>query len=235
MCWFLLRVVRKNLFLVPLLFRWFVRNLWHSFPVVKNLPANAGNTGGTDSIPRSGRSPGEEGATFSSVLFLIYFNWRLIALQYCGGFCHTLTWIRHGCTCVPHPEPPSHLPPHPIPQGHPSAPALSILSHASNLGWRSISHMVIYLFQCYSLKSSHPRLLPQSLQYPCLEIPRTPEPGGLQSMWLQNQTQLSMHTILYLLNTSLQSLPWYSCGVLPVCVRLCFQVNSHSEVLEIKI
>ena len=25
-------------------------------------------------------------------------------------FCHTLTWIRHGCTCVPHPEPTSHLP-----------------------------------------------------------------------------------------------------------------------------
>ena len=58
------------------------------------------------------------------------FNWRLITLQYCSGFCHTLTWISHGCTCVPHPEPPSHLPPHPIPQGHPSAPALSTLSHA---------------------------------------------------------------------------------------------------------
>ena len=28
--------------------------------------------------------------------------------------------------------------------------------------WRSISHTVIYMFQCYSLKSSHPRLLPQS-------------------------------------------------------------------------
>ena len=66
----------------------------------------------------------------------IYFNWRLITLQHCGGFCHT--WISHGCTCVPHPEPPSHLPPHPIPQGHPSAPALSTLSHASNLDWRSI-------------------------------------------------------------------------------------------------
>ena len=38
--------------------------------------------------------------------------------------CHTLTWIHHGCTCVPHPEPPSHLPPHPIPLDHPSAPAL---------------------------------------------------------------------------------------------------------------
>ena len=33
--------------------------------------------------------------------YLIYFNWRLNALQYCGGFCHTLTWISHGCTCVP--------------------------------------------------------------------------------------------------------------------------------------
>ena len=26
-------------------------------------------------------------------------------LQYCSGFCHTLTWISHGCTWVPHPEP----------------------------------------------------------------------------------------------------------------------------------
>ena len=57
---------------------------------------------------------------------------------------------------------PSHLPPHPIPQGCPSAPALSALSHASDLDWRSISHMVIYIFQYYSLKSSHPRLLLQS-------------------------------------------------------------------------
>ena len=62
----------------------------------------------------------------------------------------------------PPPEPPTHLPPHPIPQGHPSAPALSTLSHASNLDWRSVSHMIIYMFQCYSLKSSHPHLLPQS-------------------------------------------------------------------------
>ena len=80
----------------------------------------------------------------------IYFNWRLITLQYCSGFCHTVTWISHGCACVLHPEPLSHLPPHPIPQGHPSAPALSTLSHASNLDWRSISHMIIYMFQCYS-------------------------------------------------------------------------------------
>ena len=86
----------------------------------------------------------------------------IITLQYCSGLCHTLTWISHGCTCAPHPEPSSHLPPHQIPQGHPSAQALSTLSHASNLDWQSISHMVIYMFQCYSLKSSHPHLLPQS-------------------------------------------------------------------------
>ena len=59
-------------------------------------------------------------------------------------------------------EPTSHLPPHPIPQGHPSAPALSTLSHASNLDWLSISHMVTYMFQCYAFKSSHPRLLSKS-------------------------------------------------------------------------
>ena len=92
----------------------------------------------------------------------IYFNWRLITLQYCSGFCHTLTWISHGCTCVPHPEPLSHLPPHPIPQGCPSTLAFSTLFHALNLDWSSISHMVIYMFQCYSLKLSHPCLLPQS-------------------------------------------------------------------------
>ena len=41
----------------------------------------------------------------------IFISWRLTTLQYCSGFCHTLTWISHGFTCVPHPDPPSHLPP----------------------------------------------------------------------------------------------------------------------------
>ena len=68
----------------------------------------------------------------------------------------------HGCTRVPNPETPSHLLPHTIPLGHLSAPAPSILYHASNLDWRFISHMIIYMFQCYSLKSFHPRFLPQS-------------------------------------------------------------------------
>ena len=52
------------------------------------------------------------------IYFLIFFcfNWRLITLQYCGGFCHTFTLISHGCTCVPHPEPSSQCtsPEHPV-------------------------------------------------------------------------------------------------------------------------
>ena len=55
----------------------------------------------------------------------IFISWRLITLQYCSSFSHTLTWISLGYTCIPHPYPPSHLPPHPIPLGLPSAPALS--------------------------------------------------------------------------------------------------------------
>ena len=52
-------------------------------------------------------------------------------------FCHTLTWIHLGCTCVPHLT--SHpIPPHPIPLGHPSAPAPRTLYHASNMDWWSV-------------------------------------------------------------------------------------------------
>ena len=55
-----------------------------------------------------------------------------------------------------------YLPPCTIPLGHPSAPALSILYPASNLDWRFVSYMILYMFQCHSPKSSHARPLPQS-------------------------------------------------------------------------
>ena len=72
-----------------------------------------------------------------SVIFwmnqVFFFNLNLFILI--GGyyftilywFCHTATGIRHGCTWVPNPEPPSHLSPHILSLGHPSAPAPSIL------------------------------------------------------------------------------------------------------------
>ena len=80
---------------------------------------------------------------FQVVYFLFFF------LIFKFGFCHTLTWINHGFRCVPLPEPPSHLLPHPIPLCHPSTPALSTLSHTSHLDWRFVSHMIIHTFQCY--------------------------------------------------------------------------------------
>ena len=66
-----------------------------------------------------------------SFLFIYLFTYFTILYW----FCHTSTCIRHGCTRVPHPEPPSYLPPHTIPLVHPSAPAPSLLYPASNLDW----------------------------------------------------------------------------------------------------
>ena len=70
------------------------------------------------------------------LFFLDFFSVYLYYVTILYWFCHTLTWIHNGCTCVPHPEPPSHLPPYPIPLGYPSAPAPSILYHALDLDWR---------------------------------------------------------------------------------------------------
>ena len=69
----------------------------------------------------------------------IYFYWRPIILQYCGGFCHILTWISHGCTCTSLSWTPLPLPSSSHPLGYPSAQALSGLLHASNMDWSGTS------------------------------------------------------------------------------------------------
>ena len=45
-----------------------------------------------------------------NLIFIYLISWRLITLQYCSGFCHTLTWISHGFTCAPHPHPQPRCP-----------------------------------------------------------------------------------------------------------------------------
>ena len=97
------------------------------------------------------------------IFSFIFISWKLITLQYCSVFCHTLTWISHGFTCVPHPNPPSRLPPHPIPSlwVFPVHQPWALVSCIQPGLW-SLSPLIIYLFQCYSLRSSHPHLLPQS-------------------------------------------------------------------------
>ena len=89
-------------------------------------------------------SPALAGGFFFFKYKFIYFNWRLITLQYCIGFAIHQHESRY--TRVPHPEPPSLLPSHTIPLARPSAPAPSIQYHASNLDWRFISYMILYMF-----------------------------------------------------------------------------------------
>ena len=66
-------------------------------------------------------------------LFIFYFNWRLVTLQYYSAF------AIHGHESAMDVHVFPILNPHLIPLGHPSAPALSTLSHASNLDWRLYS------------------------------------------------------------------------------------------------
>ena len=96
------------------------------------------------------------------VYFFIFLNFILFNFTILYWFCHISKWILHRYTCVPHPEPSSRLPPHTIPLGCPSAPAPSIQYRASNLDWRLVSYMTLYIFQCHSPKSSHPLPFPQS-------------------------------------------------------------------------
>ena len=54
-----------------------------------------------------------------------FFSFLFYLFIFFSGFCHTLTCISHGYTCIPHPDPPSYRPLHPIPLGLPSAPGLN--------------------------------------------------------------------------------------------------------------
>ena len=70
-------------------------------------------------------------------------------------------WI-YMCSPSRSPLPPSSPP---DPSGSSQCTRPEHLSHASNLAWRSVSPQIIYMFRCCSLKTSHPRLLPQSPKF----------------------------------------------------------------------
>ena len=91
----------------------------------------------------------------SKRLLLKIFIFTLFYFTVLYWFCHTLTWIHHGCTWAPKHESLSHLPPHTISLDHPHAPAPSILYPVLNTDWHFISYMIVYMFQCHSPKSSH--------------------------------------------------------------------------------
>ena len=79
---------------------------------------------------------------FSPPVLFIYLLYDIVlVLPYIDT---NLPWVY---MCSPSWTPLPHLPPHPIPLGHPGAPALSTLSHASNLDWWSVSYMILYMSQ----------------------------------------------------------------------------------------
>ena len=89
----------------------------------------------------------------------IFISWRLITLQYCSAihWHESATIYMYSPSRYPFPPP---SPPHPSGSSQCTKP--EHLSHASNLGWWSVSPLTVYLFQCCSLWTSHPRLLPES-------------------------------------------------------------------------
>ena len=101
-----------------------------------------------------------------------YFNfkWRLITLQYCIGFAIHQHESATGVHVFPILNPPSHLTPHTIPLGHPSAPAPRILYPVSNLDWRFISYMILYMFYCHSPKLSPPTTESNRLFYTSVSL-----------------------------------------------------------------
>ena len=109
-----------------------------------------------------------------------------------------------GAHASPHPEPSSQLLPYLIPLSCPRVLALCALLHASNLHLLSILHMVIYIFQCYSLKSSHPPLLPHSAKvcslhlcpFCCLAY-RIVFTIFLNSLYMHYYTELVFHFLTY--------------------------------------
>ena len=92
--------------------------------------------------------------------FFLHFLKKFIlflTLQYCIGFA---IYRNESATGI-HASPILNPPPSSLP-----IPSLWVLPvyqlQASNLDWRLVSYMILYIFQCHSPKSSHPLPLPQS-------------------------------------------------------------------------
>ena len=110
------------------------------------------------------------------VYFLfIYLNWRLITLQYCSEFCHTLTWISHSCTCDLHLEPP-------LPPPSPSHPSRS--SQCTHRPWVPYLMYWTGLAIYFTYGNMH-----VSMQFPQI-IPPSPSPTESKSLFFTSVSLL---------------------------------------------
>ena len=96
----------------------------------------------------------------------IFISWRLITLQYCSGFCHTLTWMSHGFTCIPHSDPLPHLL---------STPSLWVFP--VHQGRALISYMQPGLVICFTFDNIHVSMLFSQ------NIPPSPSPTESKSLF----------------------------------------------------
>ena len=97
------------------------------------------------------------------------FNWRIIALQYCVGFCHTLTWTNRRDTYISTLVnlPPTSLPIPPSMSSWSTGP--STLYHSANSHWLSVLHVATCMFLYYPLISTPPSF-PHYVQKSVLHI-----------------------------------------------------------------
>ena len=121
---------------------------------------------------------------FAFVFSFIFISWRLITLQYCSSFCHTLTWISHGFTCVPHPDPPPASLPIPslwvFPVHQPWAP-VSCIQPGLVICFTLDSILVSMLFSQNIPPSPSPTESQPGFTLPCSKIV-----GGNAILWFRN-------------------------------------------------
>ena len=165
-------------------------------------------------------------------LFKIYFNWSIIALQYCVGFWHTSTWISQRYTYVP-----SLLN---LPTTSHSILPLKVVAEHQGLNlptadshWLSNLHMVIYVFQCSSLSSPLPLLplLGPQVCFLCLCLHCSPENRFISTIFLDSiyMCEYMMFVFLFLTYFTLYQFS----SVAHLCPTLCDPMNCSTPGLPV--
>ena len=89
--------------------------------------------------------------------FFFFFNWRIVALQCCGGLCCTSMWVSYNHICM------YYIPiasPHPSPF-HPSGSSQSARLHSvlySSSHWWFALHVIVHVCQSNVISLSYPLL-----------------------------------------------------------------------------